>query len=65
MTPYVEITEAHVGKLTFEAFGRSWWTVSFIGRILPRDVGKRVYLIGGDLQVENDQQRAERVEFKP
>jgi hypothetical protein len=59
-TKYVEITEAHVGRPFFKAFGCTWPTSSFIGRILPGDVGKRVYLRGAVLQVENDEQRAAR-----
>ena len=45
----------------FIAFGRVWMALDFIGRILPGDVGKRVYQVGGILQVENDEQRARRL----
>jgi len=31
-----------------------------IGRVLPRDIGKRVYLIDDIIQVENDEQREAR-----
>ena len=51
-----EITKYDVGKMVFNAIGRSWLTVNFIGRILPQDVGKRVYLVGDILQVENKEQ---------
>ena len=32
------------------------------GRVLPRDIGKRVYDVGGVLQTENDEQFAARLE---
>jgi len=57
---YVEIEARHVGKALFEAFGRQWPVSSFIGWIMPQDVGKRVYLIGEILQVENEAQKAKR-----
>jgi hypothetical protein len=56
-----EIAQSDVGKGLFYAFGRTWMTSGFIGRILPGDVGKRVYLNGDELQVENDEQRAKRL----
>lgn len=58
---YREITKGDVGKAVFTAFGKQWMASSFIGRILKQDVGKRVYLIGDILQVENDQQFKERI----
>lgn len=66
---YREIREADVGKALFYAFGRQWPVSSFIGRIFPEDVGKRVYHVKVDeheyiLQVENDQQRAKRLKRK-
>ena len=60
MRQYREITEDDVGKSLFAAFGRTWPTSGFMGRILSIDVGKRVYLVGDILQVENDEQRTER-----
>lgn len=60
--PYYELTTADVNRATIKAFGRTWMVSSFIGRVLPQDVGKRVYLVRGILQVENDQQRDERME---
>lgn len=57
---YVEITENHVGKPFFRAFGYTWMTQAFIGRILPCDVGKRVFLRDGELQVESVAQRSAR-----
>lgn len=64
---YREITEADVAKFLFVAFGRTWRTEDFIGWIMTRDVGKRVFLRGGVLQVENDAQLAARLasERKP
>lgn len=61
MRQFQEIRQADVGRAAFKAFGRSWLCCDFIGRILPGDVGKRVYLVGNILQVENDGQRAERL----
>lgn len=58
---YVTIEPRHVGRSLFPAFGRRWLVQNFIGRILPDDVGKRVYLCDGILQVENDKQRAKRL----
>lgn len=60
MRPYREITTADVGKVFFKAFDRKWRVSDFIGQILPHDVGKRVFLVGEILQVENDEQRAKR-----
>lgn len=63
MREYREIMSADVGKPIFHAFGRPWKVNSFIGRVLPGDIGKRVYLhAAGFLQVENDGQRAARLE---
>lgn len=62
LRPYREITRADVGHFLFEAFGRKWRVSDFIGTILPGDVGKRVYKVDGILQVENDEQRATRLE---
>ena len=58
---YREITQADVGKVLFPAFGRKWAVSEFIGRIMPQDVGKRVYKVAPDMvQVENNEQRARR-----
>lgn len=64
MREYREITIADIGKVMFPAFGRKWSTCNFIGRILPGDVGKRVYQVGDILQVENDEQRDERINMQ-
>jgi len=50
------ISRFDIGRTSIRAFGRVWLTSGFIGRILPRDVGKKVYLRGDILQVENDEQ---------
>ena len=42
---------------------KSWIDLGAVmGRVQPRDVGKRVYEVDGVLQVENDQQLRDRVE---
>lgn len=63
-TPYT-LTHSDISKASIVAFGQHWRTCDFIGRILPGDVGKRVYRVmdasgGYFLQVENDSQRAKR-----
>lgn len=58
---FVEITAEHVNKSLFTAFGQTWPVSGFIGRVLPQDVGKRVYYVGGCLEVESDAQRAARL----
>lgn len=50
------ISRFDIGRPTIRAFGKVWLTQNFIGRILPRDVGKKVYLRDDILQVENDEQ---------
>lgn len=53
---FYTISRFDIGRPTIRAFGRVWRTSGFIGRILPRDVGKRVYMLRDDVQVENDEQ---------
>ncbi len=60
MREYRSITTEDVGKSLFKAFGRTWSTSGFIGRILSGDVGKHVYLVENNLQVESDEQRDRR-----
>ena len=62
MRQFVTIGQADVERRLFKAFGRLWPTSDFIGRVLPGDVGKRVYLVGQILQVENEEQRTRREE---
>lgn len=59
--PWNEISEKDVGKHLVDVFGRSWVVSNFIGKIFPEDVGKRVYLVGDFLQVENEEQRKARL----
>lgn len=63
---FYTITNADVGQLVIQAFDWVWPVVDFMGRVLPTDVGKRVYLACGEgyapfLQVENDDQRSRRL----
>jgi hypothetical protein len=64
MCQYREISAQDVGQPFFKAFDQVWPTSGFIGHVLRQDVGKRVYLVGGILQVENDEQRATRLARK-
>jgi hypothetical protein len=60
--PFYELKKTDVGKVLISAFGRKWLVSDFIGRVLPTDVGKRVYKAAADmLQVENNAQRARRL----
>lgn len=61
MRKFREIVPGDVGKAFFKAFDRVWVCSDFIGRILPGDIGKRVYMVDGTLQVENDGQREWRL----
>lgn len=58
---FYEIQPADIGKRLLYAFGRTWSLRNVLGYVQPGDVGKRVYLIDGILQVENDTQRQTRV----
>ena len=55
------ITKEDIGKGHHKIAGRTWPASSWIGHVMPGDVGKRVYLTGGILQVENDAQRDVRL----
>lgn len=55
-----EITEHHVAPAERAYQGESLRLHSAIGRVLSRDVGKRVYDVDGVIQVENDEQRDRR-----
>lgn len=61
MRSYYELQQSDVGRPFLKIFDRVWSVTDFMGRILPGDVGKRVYLVSGILQVENDAQRAKRL----
>ncbi len=54
--PFYTIKSSDVGRSTIRFLGRTWLVTSWIGRILPRDIGKRVYVRHGILQVESDEQ---------
>ncbi len=61
MTRHVHtILPRDVGRPWIRIEDRVWLVSGWIGRILPMDVGKRVYLSGGVLQVENDEQKTAR-----
>ena len=63
---YREITPADVGRSLFKAFGRQWPVSGFIGRIMPADVGKRVYRTGDRVvSVESAEQFQKRCEAQP
>jgi hypothetical protein len=55
------IREYHVGLTFIRWQGRTWGLTSVLGRIQPSDVGKRIYNVGGILQVENKEQRDKRL----
>ena len=61
MEDWYELGEKDVGKPTIRAFGRTWPVEDFIGEVRTGDVGKRVVRRGGVLQVENEEQRFERL----
>ena len=61
METYYTITAADVGAPTIRAFGCTWPVSNFLGRVLPQDAGKRVYLQSGVLCSENDEQVQTRV----
>ncbi len=58
---FYTITHADVTSFAIRAFGRAWPVADFIGRVMLQDVGKRVYLRGDILQVENHKQFAARL----
>lgn len=51
-----EITKRDVGRAHLKVGGRVYAVSDFMGRILPCDVGKRLFLVSGVVQVENDEQ---------
>jgi len=55
-----EIAERHRRPVTREDRQQAFAIMSALGRILPGDLGKRVYLTGSIIQIENDEQRAKR-----
>ncbi len=66
MNQHYTIQESDVGQPIIHAFDETWITANFIGRILPGDVGKRVFTVPDSngysfLQVENNEQRTKRI----
>ena len=59
--PYYEIAKEDVNKAVIKAFGREWAVSDVLGRVLKQDIGKRVFLRDGVLQVENAEQLAARL----
>ena len=69
---FYTITKQDVEKPLIQAFGEKWLVSNFMGRILPQDVGKRVYRVPCNdprsppiLQVENDEQFKRRLGSGP
>jgi hypothetical protein len=57
-----EITPADIGKVVIEIeSGKRINVTDFMGRILPIDIGKRIYRVGRIYQVENNAQRDKRI----
>lgn len=57
------ISPNDVGKAHFKIGGQTMPVSSFIGRIIPRDIGKLVYSNStGHVSVENDEQMLARQE---
>lgn len=59
---FYEIRPEDVNQATIKAFGRTWMVANFMGRVLRRDVGKRVTKVWNEahdhelLQIESDEQ---------
>ena len=69
---FYTITKQDVEKPLIQAFGEKWLVSNFMGRILPIDVGKRVYKVPVNdprsppiLQVESDEQLKRRLGSGP
>jgi hypothetical protein len=58
---FYELQASDVGRYRLECFGQVWSLANVLGRVLPLDVGKRVYCRSGVLQVENEEQRRFRL----
>jgi hypothetical protein len=59
--PCYTVASSDVGRPVIHAFGRVMMVSGFLGRVLPGDVGKRIFLSGDVPQVESDRQRDERL----
>jgi hypothetical protein len=55
------LQEQDIGQSSIKVNGRHWYIASAIGRVLPDDVGKRVFVNNSVISVENDQQRDKRL----
>jgi hypothetical protein len=55
------IKASDVGRATLKIHGSVVSVSSFMGQVLPMDVGKRIYYRRGVLQVENNEQRDRRL----
>ena len=55
------VTKADVGKRTIRAFGSVWPLLAVLDQVQEIDIGKRIYLVNGILQVENDDQLKARL----
>lgn len=62
---FITLKYEHIAKPWIHAFGKTWIVCDFIGHIMPQDIGKRVYLVDGILQVENDEQKNKREDLIP
>jgi hypothetical protein len=62
---YYTLVDRDVGKNWLLAFEQTWLVSDFMGRILPTDVGKRVYQQGDVLQIESNNQRSRRFGIWP
>lgn len=61
---FYEIRAADVGHNMLYAFGRKQYVDDLMGLVQPCDVGKRLYLVEGILQIENDAQFSARKSAK-
>lgn len=57
---YYTITANDIGKTSFWFHGFQRFT-DVIGRVLPQDIGKRIYERNGVMQVENQEQFEKRI----
>jgi len=63
---YYEIQESDVGRPSITCFGRTWSVSNHWGKTMKRDVGKYVRQTSpGVLQIENDEQFAQRLKQLP
>ena len=63
---YRPIAPGDVGSRVIVAFGRRWHIAQFIGVILDRDIGKRLYFVTAKdaldkIELETDGQRRKRL----